>query len=945
MATNDPEMTIKSSKILPLVALLWVRNLRGHLTLADSTRSGFFPNSWSAAEFLDHVHPEDREFVEEAVREIGSGKPLREIEYRLRLDTREYRWISERNLPRETGNQSPGQFMSAAFDVTLLRDASDRLETSKQRFRDIAEVAGDWFWEMDTDLRICYLSRRFFDLFDVPAELVIGRRRDEFAGAEASDPKWRQHLTDLAAHRPIHQFRYKARLPSGEVMHFEINGKPVFDHAGVFRGYRGTGTDKTAEVEARLAMEQSEQQYRYLVEGSVQGLLIHSDWRILFANQAFAEMFGFETVDKLMEMESLEAIVHPEERERLWQFKTARERGEDAPEIYQARCVRTDGSVMWAELRATRIEWQGKPALQSTLIEITDRKKAEEAQRVQHAMLVEQNERFNIALENMSQGLCMFDSEERLVVCNRRYIDMYNLPHELVVPGTPLQTILEHRVMHGTYGGEEPQGYVDERLASARSSRASTKIHELTDGRVVAIAHRPMANGGWVATHEDITELQKVQERLAHMALHDALTDLPNRALLRQRIEEALLRNEAGKGFAVLCLDLDRFKIVNDTLGHAAGDELLKEVADRLLQCISDEDTIARIGGDEFAIVQMDGNQPRAATRLASRICDVIKRPFELQGNEGVVDISIGIAIAPNDGLDADQLLRNADLALYKAKNEGRGGHHFFEAGMDAIMQARCRLESDMRKALEFGEFEMFYQPIVNLETDELAGFEALIRWNHPERGMISPAQFIPIAEEIGLIVPLGEWVLKTACAQAALWPDHIKVAINLSPVQFRGKDLVAAVFNALANSGIAAGRLELEITESVLLANTIATLEILHKLRDMGVRIAMDDFGTGYSSLSYLRSFPFDKIKIDRSFVSALTQDGNNSAIVDAVASLCRSLGMTTTAEGVETKEQLAMVKLAGYTEMQGFLFSPPRPAAEIEKLYFPPAANAQWA
>ncbi|MGF1619792.1 MAG: EAL domain-containing protein [Rhodomicrobiaceae bacterium] len=943
---NDPEMTvIRSLQALPPVELLWVRNLRGHLTLADSTNTGFFPNGWSAAEFLDHVHPEDRESVEELVREIGGGKPLREIEYRLRLDTEEYRWISERNLPRDTENHSSSQFISAAFDITLLKEAGDRLEASKQRFRDIAEVAGDWFWEMDADLRICYLSDRFFHLFDVPTEHVVGKRRDEFAGARSSDPKWRQHLADLAARKPVHEFRYEVRLPSGEVKHFEINGKPVFDHTGTFRGYRGTGTDRTAEVEARLAVEQSEQQYRYLVEGSVQGLLIHSDWKILFANQAFADMFGFETVDELMEMESLEALLHPEERERLRQFKTARERGEDAPEVYQARCVRMDGSVIWAEFRATRIEWQGMPALQTTLVEITDRKKAEEAQRIQHQELVEQNERFNIALENMSQGLCMFDGDKRLVVCNHRYLDLYGLPHEVGAPGTSLQEILEYRVKHGVYGGEDPQSYIEERHAVARSGEVSTKIHELTDGRILAIVHRPMANGGWVATHEDITKLQKIQERIAHMALHDVLTDLPNRSLLRERIEQALPKAEAGKGFAVLCLDLDRFKIVNDTLGHAAGDELLKEVADRLRRCVSEEDTVARLGGDEFAIVQMDPNQPKAATRLASRICEVIKRPFELQGHQGVVDTSIGIAIAPSDGVDADQLLRNADLALYKAKSDGRGGHHFFETGMDAIMQARRRLEFDLRKALEFGEFELFYQPLVNLEDDQLAGFEALIRWNHPERGTVSPAQFIPIAEEIGLIVPLGEWVIKTACAQATQWPDHIKVAINLSPVQFRSNNLVAAVFNALANSGIAAGRLELEITETVLLANTAATLEILHKLRDMGVRIAIDDFGTGYSSLSYLRSFPFDKIKIDRSFVSDLSPQGNNSAIVDAVANLCRSLGMKTTAEGVETKEQLAMVKSAGYTEMQGYLFSPPRSAADIEKLYFPPPAKAQRA
>ncbi|MGI9381811.1 MAG: putative bifunctional diguanylate cyclase/phosphodiesterase [Methyloligellaceae bacterium] len=548
-----------------------------------------------------------------------------------------------------------------------------------------------------------------------------------------------------------------------------------------------------------------------------------------------------------------------------------------------------------------------------------------------------QNERFNIALENMSQALCMFDSEKRLVVCNDRYVEMYGLAYDLAEPGTPFRKILEHRIQSGIYSGEEPEAYIEERLAAVDEAEASTKIQELTDGRVISISHRPMPDGGWVATHDDITDLQRIEEQITHMAHHDALTDLPNRTLLGHRIEEALARARRGEKFAVLCLDLDQFKSVNDTLGHPIGDELLKAVAERLARCTRETDTIARLGGDEFAIVQASAAQPRDATALADRISEAIKEPFDLGEHQVVVDTSIGIAVAPDDGGDPHQLLKNADMALYRAKGDGRGLYRFFEPEMDARMKARRELELDLRKALEAGEFELHYQPLLSLRSKEVSGFEALLRWRHPERGLIAPLEFIPLAEEIGLIVPLGEWVIRQACAEATNWPDDVKVAVNLSPVQFKSGNLVPAVVNALAASGVAADRLELEITESVLLQDNEATLNTLHQLRRLGVRIAMDDFGTGYSSLSYLRSFPFDKIKIDGSFIGDLSDGEDAVAIIRAVASLGNSLGMATTAEGVETEEQLRRVHAEGYTEIQGFLFSPAKPAEEITRLFFP--------
>jgi diguanylate cyclase (GGDEF)-like protein len=412
---------------------------------------------------------------------------------------------------------------------------------------------------------------------------------------------------------------------------------------------------------------------------------------------------------------------------------------------------------------------------------------------------------------------------------------------------------------------------------------------------------------------------------------------LPNRALFREQLGHALAGVTRGERLAVLYLDLDNFKSVNDTLGHQVGDELLKVVATRLRGCLRDADTVARVGGDEFAIVQTSINQPGDTAALARRIREALLAPYDLLGHAVVGDTSIGIAVAPDDGTEPTELLKNADMALYGAKADGRGTYRFFEPEMDARMKARRTLELALRAALVNGEFELYYQPLVDLEKNEVTSCEALLRWHHPERGMIAPAEFIPLAEEIGLIVPLGDWVFRKACADAVLWPDDVKVAVNLSPIQVMNKNLVPVVVGALASSGLPAHRLEIEITESVLLQNTEMTLATLHQLRKLGVKISMDDFGTGYSSLSYLRSFPFDKIKIDRCFISGLGDGDDSRAIVQAIAGLAKNLGIMTTAEGVETQQQLQQVKILGCTEMQGFLFSPPRRIEEIARLLWP--------
>ncbi|CAN5440813.1 EAL domain-containing protein [soil metagenome] len=437
---------------------------------------------------------------------------------------------------------------------------------------------------------------------------------------------------------------------------------------------------------------------------------------------------------------------------------------------------------------------------------------------------------------------------------------------------------------------------------------------------------------------EDIAERKRAEAQIARLAHYDPLTELPNRLLFQKDLSAALARAvRRGELVAVHCIDLDRFKTVNDTLGHPIGDALLKTAAERLRACVREGDTVARLGGDEFAVVQTGLADLSGATRLAGRIVEALAETFDLQGHQVMIGGSVGVAVSPHDGADSDELLKKADMALYRAKADGRGTFHFFERAMDEQLQARRALELDLRLALVEGQFELYYQPLFSLGADRVMGCEALLRWNHPTRGMVSPGDFIPLAEEIGLINPLGEWVLREACREAAAWPDHVRLAVNLSPCQFRDKHLVGTVVSALAASGLPAERLELEITESVLLHNTAGNMSILHDLKTLGVRISMDDFGTGYSSLSYLRSFPFDKIKIDQTFVRDILEDPDALAIIKAVLDLGASLGITTTAEGVETVEQLDELRRQGCGEIQGYFISRPKPAAQIVAMLGP--------
>jgi diguanylate cyclase (GGDEF)-like protein len=539
-------------------------------------------------------------------------------------------------------------------------------------------------------------------------------------------------------------------------------------------------------------------------------------------------------------------------------------------------------------------------------------------------------QRFDTALNNMPSGLCMFDSERRLVVTNNRFVELLGLA-SIDRKGETARELVRDCIEAGTILRSESDRFaanLEQRLAG--SNKTGLAIQK-QDGRTLNLTFQPMENGGSVVLIEDVTERRAAEARINHLARYDSLTGLPNRMFMREQMERALIA--AGKrSCAILFVDLDQFKQVNDTLGHPRGDILLRAVADRLRRLIRETDIVARFGGDEFVILQTPIAGVEDAARLAHRIIASLSQTYEVDGHQVVIGASIGIAMSPRDAAGVDHLLKIADMALYWAKADQRGTWRFFEPEMDVRAHARRSLELDLRHALTANAFQVYYQPLFDLRTKKISTCEALLRWPHPLRGMISPAEFIPVAEEMGLIVELGDWVLREACRACATWPNEVRVAVNLSANQFRRGDIVNTIRKAIEAAGLEPGRLEIEITESVLFQDTRATRLILRQIRDFGVRISLDDFGTGYSSLSYLHSLPLNKVKIDRSFLEGLELGDRSLVLLRGIAKLSAELGLAVAVEGIETVEQLALVAAEGsVTEAQGFLFSPALPAKEV--------------
>ncbi|MGY3371004.1 diguanylate cyclase (GGDEF)-like protein/PAS domain S-box-containing protein [Bradyrhizobium sp. GM2.4] len=817
-----------------------------------------------------------------------------------------------------------GGWMTICDDVSRLARLEAELRVQTERSQHALANMAHGLIMYDADSRVVVCNERFLNLYNLDPEIVKpgvshctviehwmsrgnlpGMPGEEFHDTRLEDVRTRKEKTLLV-------MRYDGRMVQ-VVSRFLPDGGWVTVHE---------------DVTERLQYEEMLRHQNFMLDAALEnmahGLAFYdSEMRLRVCNTTYRKIYRLSPEEakpgthlgELIERSMANGAFSSEYSPRhLLEAASARIADRNSSPIRRRMSNGTTISVRYCAL--------AEGGFVATYEDITEREHAVE-------QLSEQYRRFDAALNNMSQGLCMLDSSLRVIVCNRRYIEMYGLSPELVKPGVSMREIMEHSCELGIHPNTTAARLYADYVERLREGE-HTLHRYLGDGRIIKLNHKRMEHGGWVVTYEDVTERHKAQARVAHMARHDSLTDLPNRTLFREKMGEGLNQVAiAGGAMAVLCFDLDNFKTVNDRLGHAAGDRLLRWVAARLQENVGEHDTVARLGGDEFAVLQR-GPQPQSAERLARRLVEIIGHPPPLENQSIHVGVSVGIAIAPDHGLDADELMKCADLALYQAKAKGRGAYQLFEPKMEEEARSRHALEHDLRGALEAREFHLAFQPQVRLDTTELTGFEALLRWKHPSRGLVPPAEFIPIAEENGLIVPIGEWVLRTACATAATWPD-LTVAVNLSPVQFRSRGLVTMVTSALAEAGLPPHRLELEVTETALLDDSEATIEILHQLRALGVRVSLDDFGVGYSSLSYLRKFPFDRIKIDRSFVGTLGESPESVAIVRTIASLGSVLGVETTAEGVETIEQLDFVRECGCTAVQGYYFGKPCPAAEV--------------
>ena len=835
---------------------------------------------------------------------IGIGFAVR---YQIRLD-RSQRALHQLNEEISRQNVRFDAALTNMSSGLAMFDAKGRLTVWNERYEQIYRMPPG-------------LVHQGADIYDIVKFSSENGRRGGFDVLTFVD-KFRRELTETGKSLATNY------LPDGRII-------AIVKTAIAGGGWVGIHEDVTAQrAQARLVEEKAAElelanaRFTAALHNMSQGLcLFDPDQRVVVANTRYAEIYRLRE-DQVKPGTGLREILQAREASGTG-FVTD-------PDAYVSVNVKQATEIQeLADGRLISIKRQpmSNGGWLTTHEDVTAEKHSEKLLAEKAAELEVMNTRFSTALDNMAQGLCMFDGEKRLTVWNDRYVELLSMPAHLLKVGTPLHEIIAYRVsrdMRRTIDDPAVKLRVTELLMLAPDA---SRTDELSDGRFVMLTRRPMAGGGWVTMIEDITERRRAEAEIVHLARHDVLTGLANRAEFNARLEEASRRlKRNGGSVTVMMIDLDRFKAVNDTLGHLAGDQLLSEVARRLQSTVRDIDVLARLGGDEFAIIQEGGvNQREGAVALALRIIEAISVPFDLNGQQVEVGTSIGIALAPENGVEPDELLKRSDLALYSVKSSGRNDFCLFRNEMLEIVNTQQSAERELREAIAQGQFELHYQPVVDVKTRELRGVELLVRWRHPDKGMIAPDHFIPLAESTGLIVPLGEWILNQACADAANWPADVKVAVNISAIQFKKGNLFEVILGVLVKTGLQPERLELEITETSLLENQEAHLTTIRQLKNLGLSIALDDFGTGFSSINYLTIFPFDKIKIDKSFTKGILSRADCKAVVASTLALAQGLGIITTVEGVETEEQFDYMRAAGVELAQGYLFGRPVPIAEF--------------
>ncbi|WFU51610.1 PAS domain S-box protein [Sinorhizobium terangae] len=875
------------------------------------------------------VHPQDAAMVHtQWQRSLSSGEPL-DVEYRLLTATGHYRWFRGRAVAKRNSAGEIARWYGVLEDVDDIRRAVEALRESEARFRAIADDAPVMIWVADPSGDTSFFNRLWLETTGQTEAEALG-----FGWVDVIHPDDREKVQETFFHaatgkEPVRS-EYRLRRADGRWAWVIDVGQPRFADDGTFLGYVGSVLDITERRAAEIAQQESQAFIRSIFDSSPDCVrVLDLDGKPLLMNKAGRRIFGHAEGDPLTKT-TWDVIGSDADAQRVLEGWAKVRAGETAR--FEITVRDAEGAQRCMDVIAAPILGnEGRPVRMLTIWrDITDAKRASEEIIRAHRRAEAAADQLSSVLDSTMDSVMLLDAGWRIRYLNENVKRLLNIGDEAL--GQVFWKLFP----------KEIKGNFAKHCQEVMSRRVRSFFEDYLPSLDTWIeASASPTQDGISIFCRDITERRRAEEdklqaqkQLAHMARHDMLTGLSNRMFFRESFDRALSERHASQRMAVLCLDLDGFKAINDTLGHPAGDALLRQVSSRLVESVRATDIVARLGGDEFAIIYLAARTHEEAFRVAQRIIDTLSEPFVIEGVSATVGASVGIAFAPDDGTSADELIKAADIALYNAKSSGRGTYRRFDVAMHAQLQAHQKMKIALRGALERNEFELFYQPLISLKSRRVTGCEALLRWRNPERGMIAPSEFVPIAEETALIVTIGEWILAEACREASLWPEHVSIAVNLSPVQFKHRNLVKAVADALSSSGLNPARLQLEITESVLLDESEHNVQVLHDLRSLGVKIAMDDFGTGYSSLGYLRTFPFDKIKVDQAFVRDLPHGKESLAIVRAVAGLGRSLGMTTTIEGIETEDQLAIANAEGFHEVQGYIFSRPVPAGEISRL-----------